>query len=150
MGTIVEFYKRFNITAAMRAQRFGGISMKFLFIALLFMIIGGVIASIVSRYFAQRKATGALQPPKADLELIYHQPLNINFFKYVAGTIRNNTNKTYEQVRVQINVYANKGELMGNTSASTVNLKPGECWEFQAPILEQGEFSYKFTGITGY
>ena len=124
--------------------------MKFLFIALLFLIIGGAITSLVSRYFAQKKATDALHPPKADLELIYHQPLNINFFKYVAGTIRNNTNKTYEHVQVQISVFANQGELMGNTSASTVNLKPGECWEFQAPILEQGEFSYKFTSITGY
>ena len=124
--------------------------MKFLFIALLFMIIGGGIASLVSRYFAQKKSTGALQPPKADLELIYHQPLNINFFKYVAGTIRNNTNRTYEHVQVQISVYANKGELMGTTSASTANLKPGAEWEFQAPILEQGEFSYKFTSISGY
>jgi hypothetical protein len=124
--------------------------MKFLFIALLFLIIGGGIASLVMRYFSQIKSAGALQPPKADLELLYHQPLNINFFKYVAGTIRNNTNRTYEHVQVQISVFANKGELMGNTSASTINLKPGECWEFQAPILEQGEFSYKFTSITGY
>ena len=124
--------------------------MRFLFIALLLMVIGGIIASLISRYFAHKKTTAPVHPPKADLELVYHQPLNINFFKYVAGTIRNNTNRTYEYVQVQINVYANKGELMGATSASTVNLKPGAEWEFQAPILEQGEFSYKFTSITGY
>ena len=124
--------------------------MRFLFIALLLMVIGGIIASLISRYFAHKKTTAPVHPPKADLELVYHQPLNINFFKYVAGTIRNNTNRTYEYVQVKIDVYANKGELMGTTSASTVNLKPGAEWEFQAPILEQGEFSYKFTSITGY
>ena len=75
--------------------------------------------------------------------------MNINFFKYIQGTIRNNSNTTYKQVQVKVNIFANKTELMGSSSAIAVNLGPGEKWEFQIPVLEQGEFSYQFVSITG-
>ncbi len=86
---------------------------------------------------------------KADLELLEHKTRNINYFHYVTGTIRNNTNKTYEHVEVQVNIY-NKEVLMGTTAARGTNLKPGETWSFEAPVLEQGAYQYKFTNITGY
>lgn len=86
---------------------------------------------------------------KADLELVEHKTMNINYFNYVTGTIKNNTKKTFEYVQVQIDIY-NNDMLTGTTMASTNNLKPGEKWNFSAPVLEQGVYKYKFASITGY
>ena len=86
---------------------------------------------------------------KPDLEIIEHKAININYFNYVTGTIRNNTKKTYENVQVQIEIYCN-AVLMGTTIASAKNLKPGGKWEFEAPVLEQGAYQYKFKRVMGY
>lgn len=82
------------------------------------------------------------------LELVEHEPVNINFFNYVTGTVRNNTDQAYRHVRVSIEVY-NKGVRMGETYAGADNLEPGGQWHFQVPVLEQGAFEYKITQISG-
>lgn len=92
---------------------------------------------------------GSCCPNNVDLELLVHQPTNINFFKYISGTIRNNTNRSFSNVEVKIDIFANNTEFMGSTVVNTINLGPRECWDFQAPVLEQGEFSYRFVSITG-
>ena len=111
-----------------------------------------VVAGIA--YKALRKSSHNTAPvsqgaAKTDLELIAHRAVNINFFNYVTGTIRNNTQNTFENVQVQIAVYSND-TFMGTTTASAKNLKPGGKWDFEAPVLEQGEYKYKFVSITGW
>jgi len=118
-----------------------------LFLAIL--VVAGIVYSNLMRSITKKNLAVASITPPPDLELLDHQPVNINFFKYIQGTIRNNTNTTYKQVQVKVNIFANKTELMGSSSSSAVNLGPGEKWEFQIPILEQGEFSYQFVSITG-
>lgn len=84
----------------------------------------------------------------AELELIEHEVINLNFFNYVKGTIRNNTDKPFKLVQVQLDIYSHE-TLMGTTTASTNRLQPGSQWTFQVPVLEQGAFQYKFAKISG-
>lgn len=118
-------------------------------------IVGvGFLAAIAGIAFMVLKnsspTTGSVSQSleKPDLELIEHRTVNINFFHYVTGTIRNNTKKTYDYVQVQVAIYNNE-ILMGTSMASAKNLKPGDKWDFQVPVLEQGAYQYKFTNITG-
>ena len=99
--------------------------------------------------YSENGRNDSTNTPPPDLELLEHQPININFFKYIQGTIRNNTNISFNHVQVTVNIFANKTDLMGSSSACVTNLGPGEKWEFQIPVLEQGEFSYQFDSITG-
>ena len=113
------------------------------------LVVAGIAYAKLTRSNAEKRLAGTGNAAPPELELLDHQPVNINFFKYIQGTIRNNTNTTYKQVQVKVNIFANKTELMGSSSAIAVNLGPGEKWEFQIPVLEQGEFSYQFVSITG-
>ena len=111
-----------------------------------------VVAGIA--YKALRKPSNNTAPvmqstERPELELIEHRPININYFNYVTGTIRNNTQNTFENVQVQIAIYGND-VLMGTTVASAKNLRPGGKWNFEAPVLEQGAYKYKFVSITGW
>ena len=108
-----------------------------------------VIAGIAFKVLKNSTAPVSQSSAKTDLELIEHRAININFFNYVTGTIRNNTQNTFENVQVQIAIYSND-VLMGTTTASAKNLKPGGKWNFEAPVLEQGAYRYKFVSITGW
>ncbi len=122
------------------------------YLLLLFFVILVIAALVVAKRLqsnANKKIVDARKTSLPDLELLEHQPININFFKYIQGTIRNNTNTCFNRVEVKADIFANKTELMGSSSACTLNLGPGEKWEFQIPVLEQGEFSYQFVSITG-
>ena len=111
------------------------------------LVVAGIAYTKLMRSNAEKRLAGAGNAAPPELELLDHQPVNINFFKYIQGTIRNNTNTSFNQVQVTVNIFANKTDLMGSSSACVTNLGPGEKWEFQIPVLEQGEFSYQFVSI---
>lgn len=120
------------------------------YMLLLVFVILVVAVLTIPKFFqlySENRGGDATNTPPPDLEILEHQPININFFKYIQGTIRNNTNTSFNQVQVTVNIFANKTDLMGSSSACVTNLGPGEKWEFQIPVLEQGEFSYQFVSI---
>ncbi len=89
------------------------------------------------------------QEKKPDLELLSAEPLSEQYVNYIAGTIKNNTNKEYSYVQVEINLY--KGEtLIGSTLANVNNLGAGETWQFKAVVLEDEADSFKIKDITGF
>lgn len=120
-----------------------------LFLIFVLLAVTALAVLKFSQSKAEKSIANANNSVPPDLELLEHHPTNINFFKYIQGTIRNNTNTGFNQVQVTVNIFANKTALMGSSSASVRNLGPGEKWEFQIPVLEQGEFSYQFVSITG-
>ena len=119
------------------------------FLIFVLLAVTAFAISKASQSRAENSLVDANNSASPDLELLEHQPININFFKFIQGTIRNNTNTNFNQVQVTVNIFANKTDLMGSSSACVTNLGPGEKWEFQIPVLEQGEFSYQFDSITG-
>lgn len=102
---------------------------------------------IISRTSKQERLFSG-NSKKTDLEIVEHKAININYFNYITGIVKNNSNKTYEYVEVKIGIY-NGHVLMGTTMASTQGMKAGDIWSFQAPVLEQGEYKYKFISISG-
>lgn len=88
---------------------------------------------------------------KQDLELIDSGSKRDEFGNlYITGTIKNNTNKQYKYVQVEINLYDGDGAQIGSTLANTNNLEPGGTWKFKAVALEDGAKSYKIKDVTGF
>lgn len=90
-----------------------------------------------------------LQAPKQDLEIIDYTSTSDNYFRYATGHIRNNTNKTYSYVQVEINLYSGD-TLVGSTLDNVTNLAPGDVWEFKAMITEDSADSFKIIDVTGW
>lgn len=89
------------------------------------------------------------EPEKDDLEILSYDSTSDEFYRYVTGKIRNNTDKTYSYVQVEINLYSGDN-LVGSTLDNVNNLGPGEIWEFNALVLEDSVDSFKIVGITKF
>lgn len=87
---------------------------------------------------------------RPDLELLEASSEADAYTSYVVGKIRNNTNRTYSYVQVEINLYNKAGHQVGSTFANVTNLEPGAVWSFKAPILEDEVTHFKVAGITGF
>ena len=87
---------------------------------------------------------------RPDLELLEVSSTSDAFTRYVVGKVRNNTNRTYTYVQVEINLYDKDGNQVGSTLANVNNLEPGAVWSFKAPILEEEAVRFKVADITGF
>ncbi len=70
--------------------------------------------------------------------------------RYVVGTVKNNTDKEYSYVQVEINLYDDSGAQVGSTLDNTNNLEPGGTWKFKAVIMEDNATKYRIKDISGF
>lgn len=89
-------------------------------------------------------------PEKPDLELMDVKSENDDYSRYVVGIVKNNTDRNYGYVQVEINLYDNSGAQVGSTMSNTNNLEPNSTWKFKAPILEETATRFKVKKVTGY
>ena len=71
------------------------------------------------------------------------------FSSYVTGSIRNNTDHTYNYVQVTIGLYDSDGNQVGSTLANVNGLEPDKIWRFKAVALEDNAARCKILGIDG-
>lgn len=83
------------------------------------------------------------------LEVVDHESISDGYWSYVTGHVKNNTNKSYSYVQIEINLY-NGDTLIGSTFDNINNLGAGETWEFKAIIIEENCTSYKIMDVTGW
>jgi len=91
----------------------------------------------------------AKAPKVPNLEVIEHSTESDSFTTYIVGKVKNNTDKQYTYVQVELNLYDAEGSQVGSTIDNTNNLEPGGTWKFKAAALEEFT-SYKIKDITGY
>lgn len=87
---------------------------------------------------------------KPDLEVINHSTESDSFATYIVGSVKNNTNKQYKYVQVEVNLYDADGAQVGSTLANTNNLEPGGTWKFKTMATTKDFASYKIKNVTGY
>lgn len=91
------------------------------------------------------------KPKAPDLQLIESHIEKDEFARYVAGTVKNNTDHQYKYVQVEINLYDSSGAQVDSTLANTNNLEPQGTWKFKSmPIVNNNVANYKIKDITGY
>lgn len=86
---------------------------------------------------------------KTQLEVIDSVVLQEGIFTYITGTVKNNTSKKFNFVQIDINLYDQAGNQVGNTSANTNNFEGNSKWKFKAPVLQNNIKTYKIMGVTG-
>jgi hypothetical protein len=89
---------------------------------------------------------------KPSLELIEVHAENDTYSRYVAGTIKNNTTRTYRYVQVMPRLYDASGAQVGSAMDNVASLEPGGIWKFRALILDDRTTQFKVseTDISGY
>ncbi|WP_027309321.1 FxLYD domain-containing protein [Caloramator sp. ALD01] len=92
----------------------------------------------------------AQKETKPDLEVLNHTFKQDGFNGYITGQIKNNTDKTFSYVQVEINLYDKNGQQVGSTIDNINNLEPGKTWNFKAIILEDNVHSYKIVNVSGF
>lgn len=127
---------------------------KIVFLLFAFIIIIAAIGSCGSE--AKPTAQEVNQPvtqieeEKPALELLEAKKMNKDSIRYVVGKVKNNSDKQYTYVQVEINLYDSNDNQIGSTLANVNNLEPGGTWKFEAPIFEEKAIKYKIKGITGF
>jgi hypothetical protein len=87
---------------------------------------------------------------REDLELLSLNSQYEDYVSYATGEIRNNTNKTYSYVQVEINFLDENENIIGSTLANVNNLRPGATWRFKA-VNFYGEYAkFRVEDITGF
>lgn len=84
-----------------------------------------------------------------DLEVLDVSSKSEGYVRYATGHIRNNTDRTYSYVQVEINLF-NEDIQVGSTLDNVTNLGPGATWEFSAPIIENNATRFEVANVTGY
>lgn len=69
---------------------------------------------------------------------------------FIVGKVRNNSQKNFSYVQVEINLYDKEGTQVGSTMANVNNLAPGGTWRFMAPITEKNVARYEVVQVTGF
>jgi hypothetical protein len=68
--------------------------------------------------------------------------------RWVTGTFRNNTDRTYAHVRLDIDLLRADSSVAGRTHASATNLGAGETWSFEAPVIDQQAVRARLVKLT--
>ena len=128
---------------------------KIIFLIFAFIIILAAIGSCgddakPTTQVVNQPVTQTAKEEKPDLELLESKKMNKDSLRYVVGKIKNNSNKQYSYVQVEINLYDNNDNQVGSTLANVNNLEPGGTWKFEALIFEEKATKYKIKEITGY
>jgi len=89
-------------------------------------------------------------PSKPDLEVLDYSSKSEEYARYVVGTVRNNSDRNYSYVQVEVNLLDKSGNVVGSTLANVNNLGPGKKWKFKAIILEDEARSFEIKDVTGW
>lgn len=70
--------------------------------------------------------------------------------RYLVGTVRNNTDKSYGYVQITFALLDADGAQVGSTFTNVNDLQPHTDWRFRAGVLEGAARKAKVTEITGF
>ena len=69
--------------------------------------------------------------------------------RVLTGTVRNATSdRTYERVRVDVELIAAGDSVVGTMSAATANLAPGDSWRFTIPAPQKDVVRFRLAKLT--
>lgn len=84
------------------------------------------------------------------LSVVDHSTTNDGYWTYIVGTVKNNTNRNYSYVQVEINLYDADGNLVNSTLDNINNLEANGTWKFKALVTDKDFATYKIKEVTGW
>jgi hypothetical protein len=97
------------------------------------------------------KSTTATTTNRKNLEVLDYKWTRGDFgLRMITGTVKNNTNKKYNYVQVEINLYDESGTQVDSTLANVNNLEPQSSWRFEAPVINDSAKTAKVKEVRGF
>lgn len=107
------------------------------------------VGNFASEYLLKKENELNTSTPTYALSIENHSFCTTSYgSKAICGTILNNTNHSYRNVSVDINLYDESGALIGNTYDSIRNLDSGKKWKFEA-LYTNNAIGYNIK-VSGY
>lgn len=66
----------------------------------------------------------------------------------VRGVVRNTSDRRHSRVKVEVSFYDGAGSQIGDTTAQTSGLGPGEEWRFEVPVTGDSVSRYEIDRVT--
>ncbi len=85
-----------------------------------------------------------------DFILETHSYQSDEFAEYIVGTVLNNSDISYSAAELEISLFDEAGNLVGNAYDSINDLAAGQTWKFEAMYIEENIYRYEITRITGH
>jgi hypothetical protein len=85
---------------------------------------------------------------KPEFEVLSSSMKTENNIRYVTGRIQNNTDKTFNYVQVEINLYDLNDNFIGSTLDNVNNFEPSTVWYFKALAIDDKAKKYKIMNIS--
>lgn len=86
---------------------------------------------------------------KEDLEILSYENLDEGVLRYVTGQVKNNTDKNYSYVQIEIKMYKDD-TVLGTALDNMNNLGAGETWQFKALISDEECNRYTIEKVSGF
>ena len=68
--------------------------------------------------------------------------------RVATGTLRNNTDKPYAHVSVDLELLKADGDVVGRTAATTTNLGARKNWSFEVPLTAEDAIGFRLKRLT--
>ena len=68
----------------------------------------------------------------------------------IVGVATNQSGETLKNAFVKFSLYDAQNKQVGDTIARTVNLQPGQAWQFKAPVTTQGVTRFQLSEVNTY
>jgi hypothetical protein len=68
--------------------------------------------------------------------------------RFVTGSVRNNTDKEYDRVQLDIDMLAADGSLLATAYSSTTGVAPHTTWTFTTPIPFENATRFRITKLS--
>lgn len=122
---------------------------------LLLAYFGATFANMISQLSGDtvpelQDETPLNQATKADLTASGVERVPGGTYGVVTGIVKNDSERSYSHVQVQINLYDKAGIMLGNAFANANNFEPKGKWKFRAAIPMKGVDKFKVTGVAGW
>lgn len=109
----------------------------------------------MSKYFSnnqqqneEQKIQNEQQVYQKDLEVIETYMCYEGYYKAVCGVVKNNTNKKKIWVSIDIDLFDNEGNILGQISDSIDELGPNQTWKFRALLDTYNAARYKVKDVS--
>ncbi|MFT4415593.1 FxLYD domain-containing protein [Fredinandcohnia humi] len=71
-----------------------------------------------------------------------------DYYEYIVGTIKNNSDQEYSSIYVDIQLFDKDGNVIDSTIDSLERFKPGQTWAFKTEYYNKNAVEFKISGIT--
>lgn len=111
----------------------------------------GIFGAIIEGETGDSNTTFVESLSKNNFELVNSTPVkDILGIYHIEGIVKNKTNKKFDYVQVQFNLYDKQGNIVGQALANMNNLDANGTWKFTAYNFSGESYStYKLAEISG-